>query len=682
MDKLKEFLRLLEERLVEHDISREEIQRKLGEVCAMINDGADLLEEKINGEISKDLEEKEEKIIALVDKFIGGESKVSVLVKQAKKILSKEWGYEIQRSDSAESFIESYVLLISSVNTKEELHLGGPNKIERITTQLHEHLAKLHDLVVPVRAELAEICGGKRREAEELERRVNGELEMLFTQEDERLQSVVKELKENLDGGSPEEVEELVRKAKSALFRSQRYSLEKGDSFDRFDLRVIREASLKYVDFEERKPANLVPSFTENGKLSLSFAFFDADEVEFLKGLKLGAKAKVKVWEKGNEKATSKMFTCKYTLGSDEPVCIGGTFTAGTTYCLKTRTVHQGMSTPWSDEAEFTPEFKCCTWKECPDDVDERRKYSVDKENPRIARKIGDGYNCTIIGNTPLPLNTVTSWNIKVLKSKWNDGDGIYIGVAPSDINQNEYNLGECGWYFGCWSSTLYSGPPHNCSNKEYGPRKEWRGRYVHIGDSIGVVMDTTNDDLSFALNGKNLGVAFGGIPLDKPLVPCVLLYNEGDSVELVIYDVDSSIPVPSNIASKSGITWDSITFVWNAVEGASFYQIEVDECKFWDSSTTNSFTKRGLLPDTEHTFRVRAVRGNSVSEWSDAVKGRAQKAPEFEECCIWKECPGNVDEDRKYSVDEENQRIATKINNDGSCTVIGSAPLPINKVT
>ena len=54
-------------------------------------------------------------------------------------------------------------------------------------------------------------------------------------------------------------------------------------------------------------------------------------------------------------------------------------------------------------------------------------------------------------------------------------------------------------------------------------------------GDSVGVVMDTVRGELSFVLNGKNLGVAFEGIPLFRPLVPCVILGYKGDSVELEI---------------------------------------------------------------------------------------------------------------------------------------------------
>ena len=47
--------------------------------------------------------------------------------------------------------------------------------------------------------------------------------------------------------------------------------------------------------------------------------------------------------------------------------------------------------------------------------------------------------------------------------------------------------------------------------------------------------MDTTKGELSFVLNGVSLGVTFDGIPLDKPLVPCVTLHCVGGSAELII---------------------------------------------------------------------------------------------------------------------------------------------------
>ena len=91
-----------------------------------------------------------------------------------------------------------------------------------------------------------------------------------------------------------------------------------------------------------------------------------------------------------------------------------------------------------------------------------------------------------------------------------------------------------CGWYIYCYSSTLRYGPPHDYKWKEFVP---WKGNeeYVHTGDSVGVVMDTAKGELSFVLNGMNLDVVYEGIPLDKPLVPCVTLANNGDSVGIMI---------------------------------------------------------------------------------------------------------------------------------------------------
>ena len=183
-----------------------------------------------------------------------------------------------------------------------------------------------------------------------------------------------------------------------------------------------------------------------------------------------------------------------------------------------------------------------CVWKRCPSKVAEERKYTVDEKNPRIASKFSESFffdfwdYCTVIGNTPLPRDAVTSWSVKILKSRNNDGCRIKVGVAPSDIDQNKWdNYDSCGWYFDCYYSSLWSGPPHNYSGERYGPkRKESDGKYLHNGGAVGVVMDTAKGELLFAVNDVNFGVAYEGVPLDKPLVPCVILYYKGDSVELV----------------------------------------------------------------------------------------------------------------------------------------------------
>ena len=95
-----------------------------------------------------------------------------------------------------------------------------------------------------------------------------------------------------------------------------------------------------------------------------------------------------------------------------------------------------------------------------------------------------------------------------------------------------------------------------HCVQGLYAIIKEGDGEYVHTGDSVGVVMNTAKGELSFVLNSMNFGCVFDGIPLDKPLVSCVLLCYQGDSVELDTSEVketnvSSSIPSPSSIKTK-----------------------------------------------------------------------------------------------------------------------------------
>ena len=134
---LKKLLDLLEERLVEHDENRKEVQRKLQGKCSKIREDAGSLEEKMSEKIQKDFNAKEEEILGLIEKLNGGKYKFSAMVKQARGILSKEWKYEIQHSGSPEkSFAESYELKVSSVDKEKELDFF--DNTELIISQLQE----------------------------------------------------------------------------------------------------------------------------------------------------------------------------------------------------------------------------------------------------------------------------------------------------------------------------------------------------------------------------------------------------------------------------------------------------------------------------------------------------------------------------------------------------------------
>ena len=529
MDRQKE---LLEKRLAQHDENRKDVQGKIDKVYPRLIGGIDSLKEKISEEIDTDYKKRGDQTCKLNEK-LEDEGDLSAFVKQAKEILSREWKYVIQPRESGVDFANSCELKISSVKVEKEL---DSDDTEYIKNELQEYLKKDHIVKDAAVDELTAICNTKLVKVKEFENRVNEQFGEVFKNEDERIQVTFNQINERINSKDPDEIKRLVRKAKLTLLINQRYEPIEVDSLDKFPIKVCREASLEFIDFEERKPKNLIPSFTKKGEFSLSSEFFDKDEIDLLEEFGLGMRVEAKVWEKSRGEDSSKTLTKEYTLRSNELVCLKDGFIASTTYCLKTRIHHKNLSTQWSDETEFTtPEFKDCSfWKECPDNVHIGRKYSVDAENPRIAANIG-GDSCTIVGCTPLPLNRATSWGIRILNSKDNDGLGIYIGVAPFDIDQNlSHSFDKCGWYFDCYWSTLRSGPPHSYWNKGYGPEKE-DGKYVHTGDVVGVVVDPMNGELSFTLNGVNLGVAYEGIPLDKPLVPCVLLGERGDSVELVI---------------------------------------------------------------------------------------------------------------------------------------------------
>ena len=544
--KVMKSLCLLEERLVQHDDNRKEVQGKLQEIYTKSLEETELAEERITVEIRKNFDTKEERILSLIKMLSSkpkspdpGDQDLDNLIKQAEQELSVEQQYEIEAVDNP---AEPYKFRVLEVHADRDTNMSSDkeddisNKIDLIITQLKEHLDKIYDSMTAAQDRLIVLCTEKCSRAEELTKEINEKLEPYFSQEDARIQKVVCKLRKKLGSSSPDELERLTLKAKVALVTNQRYAIVQEQKCDSYELLVTKEISLKYIDFDKRKPQIQLRYSHAKEKTFLSFTFLSDRERELLKPLGITFNVNVEMWKKGFNESNPKRYLREYVLGDSKPICFDGIFAPSTKYGLRIRIEYGDSCTEWSDVTEITtPEFNaCCIWKDCPTTIDEKMRYSVDPDNSRVATNIEGNYCCAITGNVILPPNKVTSWNIRIIHSKRNDGNSILVGVAPSTINQNVWNNYErCGWYLGCYSAVLWSGPPHNYrGNTEYGPRKR-DGEYVHTGDTVGVVMDTRNGDLSFVLNGASYGVAFYGVPLDKPIVLCTLLYCGGDSVEL-----------------------------------------------------------------------------------------------------------------------------------------------------
>ena len=225
-----------------------------------------------------------------------------------------------------------------------------------------------------------------------------------------------------------------------------------------------------------------------------------------------------------------------------DSACVFCGLAPDTEYEARVRAGCCGTWGPWSETAKahttcvvVATRYPGHGWKECPAEVSPVRAYTVSGRRTATYNADGGSY-CTILGDTALETKGTWTWGVKVLKSKNGNGGAIWVGVAPADTDQNNKENYAHGWYFWCFDSSLWSGLPQNYSNyTAYG-----NGDSVAEGQTVQVELDMDAKTISFAVDGVDLGVAYDSIPLEKPLVPAVILGFGGDSVELVQQQVRS----------------------------------------------------------------------------------------------------------------------------------------------
>ena len=81
-----------------------------------------------------------------------------------------------------------------------------------------------------------------------------------------------------------------------------------------------------------------------------------------------------------------------------------------------------------------------------------------------------------------------------------------------------------------CATSTLCSGPPTSCSNKAYG------NGWLHAGAVVSVLFTDARGrcTLPFAVEGRDLGVAYDDLPRDEDLYPAISVCEQGIALELL----------------------------------------------------------------------------------------------------------------------------------------------------
>jgi hypothetical protein len=161
-------------------------------------------------------------------------------------------------------------------------------------------------------------------------------------------------------------------------------------------------------------------------------------------------------------------------------------------------------------------------FKKCPDKIIENKLYTVSGKDENIITKTGvDGWVGIACQNSLENSSKAYTWTVKILKSYNNT---IMVGVATKDFDINSSSYSNNGWYFYCYSSTLYSGDHNNISRKTNLPK---------VKEEIKIVMDMRRRSLKFIVDNEDKGDSYIGLFTNKPFIPVVFLYHKNDCVEI-----------------------------------------------------------------------------------------------------------------------------------------------------
>ena len=161
-------------------------------------------------------------------------------------------------------------------------------------------------------------------------------------------------------------------------------------------------------------------------------------------------------------------------------------------------------------------------FKKSPLNFNMSKEYDIIGINDNILIKTDPTSLKTYICEYELEKGIENKWKIKILNSKSNH---IMVGVTTIDCDLKSLSYNNCGWYISLFTSNLYSGPPHYYDGKE--------SDLKIVEDEITIIMNMNNGTLKFIIDDEDKGESYTNIPLDKPLIPAVILYDSNDKVEI-----------------------------------------------------------------------------------------------------------------------------------------------------
>ena len=132
----------------------------------------------------------------------------------------------------------------------------------------------------------------------------------------------------------------------------------------------------------------------------------------------------------------------------------------------------------------------------------------------------GRKWNCTAIGDKTLVKGKINKWKIKLTKIT----SYIVCGIVPKDINIEADENWKKGYVTNC----------DNFGRHNLGVYQQLIHYKAEEGNIVEIIANLENGELSFSLNGKDLGIFCNNIIKDIDYVPFVDILNEGNEITLL----------------------------------------------------------------------------------------------------------------------------------------------------
>ena len=171
------------------------------------------------------------------------------------------------------------------------------------------------------------------------------------------------------------------------------------------------------------------------------------------------------------------------------------------------------------------PEYKY-TFRECPLNLEENKKYEILGKYQNIANKIGKNSWTQILCEKKISKNRLNCWKINIRNTLRGN---ILVGISTNDFEANESPYYNNGWYICLCCGKLFSGfNQNNMEDKAFDD--------IVYRDEIILFMDMKKKTLKILLDSLEEKELYSEINTDKPLYPAVILKNQLDNVEIIDY--------------------------------------------------------------------------------------------------------------------------------------------------